>query len=135
MSYWSDVPSDDLFSSPYANRGVGEGGDGDDDDEGGEEKYLTFDWPSYGVDGGGDDNNDGAGAEVERWQMVRAALETAAVYAASTGRSLVLPSRDQGGWGHREGGGDDDDDPPYEDMFHMKRVTRESNALRVLSGE
>jgi len=65
MSFWSDIPSDAMYKSPFLGEKGYVGGE--------DEKFLTFE-PDHGG-----------------WNNIRMAMETALVMAHAMGRTLVLP--------------------------------------------
>jgi len=109
MVYWSDIPSDEMYASPFHslhNRGR-------DDDE---PRYMTFE-----PDGGG-------------WNNIRMAMETVVALAHATGRTLVMPPEQhiyllaKGDRKHKKHFG-------FADFYHLESLSEEHLGLDIISME
>jgi hypothetical protein len=108
MVYWSDIPSDSKFVSPFFQRKSG-------DDDKAHVQYMTFE-----PDGGG-------------WNNIRMAMETVVVLAHAMGRTLVLPpaqgiylmKKDRRHNVHFT----------FADFFHLESLANEHAGLDIISME
>jgi len=106
MVYWSDIPSDSKFMSPFKHHHK----------KGGEEMFMTFE-----PDGGG-------------WNNIRMAMETVLGMAHAMGRTLVMPPR-QGMYLLRKDKGKQNIHFSFQDFFHFESMSREHDGLDIISME
>jgi hypothetical protein len=108
MVYWSDIPSDSKFVSPFY-----QGNSGYDDKA--HVQYMTFE-----PDGGG-------------WNNIRMAMETVVVLAHAMGRTLVLPPA-QGIYLMKKDRRHNVDFT-FADFFHLESLANEHTGLDIISME
>lgn len=107
MVYWSDIPSDSKFVSPFKKN---------NDAKGGTRQYMTFE-----PDGGG-------------WNNIRMAMETVVAMAFATGRTLVMPPA-QGMYLLRKDRGKQNTDFSFADFFHLETLSKEHVGIDIISTE
>ena len=107
MVYWSDIPSDSEYVSPFKRNNEAKGGP---------VQYMTFE-----PDGGG-------------WNNIRMAMETVVVLAHAMGRTLVMPPA-QGMYLLRKDRGKQNTDFSFADFFHLESLSNEHAGLDIITTE
>lgn len=107
MMYWSDIPSDSDYVSPFKRN---------NDLKGGSIQYMTFE-----PDGGG-------------WNNIRMAMETVVVMAHAMGRTLVMPPA-QGMYLLRKDRNKQQTDFSFADFFHLESLSKEHAGLDIITTE
>mmetsp|Transcript_775 Transcript_775/g.1319 ORF Transcript_775/g.1319 Transcript_775/m.1319 type:complete len:544 (+) Transcript_775:274-1905(+) len=107
MVYWSDIPSDSKFVSPFKLNNNAKGGT---------TQYMTFE-----PDGGG-------------WNNIRMAMETVVAMAFATGRTLVMPPA-QRMYLLRKDRGKQTTDFSFADFFHLETLSKEHDGIDIISTE
>ena len=107
MVYWSDIPSDANYVSPFRKNNEANNRP---------TQYMTFE-----PDGGG-------------WNNIRMAMETVVVMAHAMGRTLVLPPS-QGMYLLRKDKGKQNTDFSFADFFHLESLSKEHKGIDIISTE
>jgi len=104
MSFWSDIPSDAMYKSPFLGEKGYVGGE--------DEKFLTFE-PDHGG-----------------WNNIRMAMETALVMAHAMGRTLVLPPEQRF---YLLGKDKEKNHFDFGDFFHLDSIAIEHEGFNVIT--